>query len=635
MKIMKHMKRQIFNTMPPSPPPPPPRYINKGIAVAWLYRLAARFLKVLRSFPRWRATMMRRSLRLLVLCLALGATQANAQAADTSVNIVLGNGDYTFLPTDFPGFTGSAALYIDSLPERGTLFFEFNGVPDSLVGKTGRDNLDAQSFFPSDFLSASSHRLKYTPPTGVISSATVASFDFTIEASGVVTTATMTINLVGAFVDVDFGGGAYTFLPTDFPGFTGSAVLYIDSLPERGTLFFEFNGVPDSLVGKTGRDNLDAQSFFPSDFLSASSHRLKYTPPTDVISVTTTSFDFSIEASSVVTTATMTINLVGASTQMAASGAPTVDAAMGTAYNTNVPLTASITGVTERNGINVSTLVWKWQQADAPASGAPATSAYSDIAGATATGVTSSDFTPLAAQAGKYLRVCASFMDQFSTPASGERCSAGSLVANAPFFGDASVDDQFWVLGTALNLVLPEATGGNGAITYSLTPLTLPTGISFTASSRILSGTPTAAKVAATYTYTATDTDGDTATLTFRIETGADAAPAFAANAANAAIAEQTWLTGTAITDLTLPAATGGNGALTYALTPELPEGLSLDPATRTISGIPTAAPQSNYTWTVADADNNTASGDTASLTFSVISNLRLRLRLFLEGSLR
>ena len=141
-------------------------------------------------------------------------------------------------------------------------------------------------------------------------------------------------------------------------------------------------------------------------------------------------------------------------------------------------------------------------------------------------------------------------MDQFSTAASEERCTAGSLVANVPFFGDASVDDQIWVTGAAITaLTLPGAMFGNGTVTYTLTPA-LPTGLSFANTTRTISGTPTATAAAATYTLTATDTDSDTATLTFRIETAANATPAFATGAT---IADQSWVTHNAITSLTLP----------------------------------------------------------------------------------
>lgn len=38
------------------------------------------------------------------------------------------------------------------------------------------------------------------------------------------------------------------------------------------------------------------------------------------------------------------------------------------------------------------------------------------------------------------------------------------------------------------------------------------------------------------------------------------------------------------------PTVTGGNGALTYSLSPALPLGLSFDPATQTIWGLPLGA---------------------------------------------
>ena len=68
---------------------------------------------------------------------------------------------------------------------------------------------------------------------------------------------------------------------------------------------------------------------------------------------------------------------------------------------------------------------------------------------------------------------------------------------------------------------LPAATGGDGTLTYSLTPAA-PAGLAFDATARTLTGTPTTAQSATAYTYTATDADGDTASLTFNITVTAD-----------------------------------------------------------------------------------------------------------------
>ena len=72
-------------------------------------------------------------------------------------------------------------------------------------------------------------------------------------------------------------------------------------------------------------------------------------------------------------------------------------------------------------------------------------------------------------------------------------------------------------------LTLPAATGGDGALTYTLTPA-IP-GLTLNPTSRVLTGTPTAAATTAAHTYTATDSDDDTVTLTFNVVVAADLVP--------------------------------------------------------------------------------------------------------------
>ena len=130
------------------------------------------------------------------------------------------------------------------------------------------------------------------------------------------------------------------------------------------------------------------------------------------------------------------------------------------------------------------------------------------------------------------------------------------------------------------------------------------------------------------YTYTATDSEGS-ATLTFAIEVGVGAI-----SFGDATIDDQEWRAETEIEPLTLPAVTRGQdgastqggafatassnttlkgGALTYALTPELPKGLTFNANTRTITGTAEkAAAEAQYTYT---ADDGT---DTARLTFNI-----------------
>ena len=96
----------------------------------------------------------------------------------------------------------------------------------------------------------------------------------------------------------------------------------------------------------------------------------------------------------------------------------------------------------------------------------------------------------------------------------------------APTFAVTSIPAQNFVTGTAVDLTLPVATGGNDAIVYTLTPAIA--GLTFDAANRVLSGMPTTVAGATNYTYTAADSDanemaGDTATLTVSITVRAPA----------------------------------------------------------------------------------------------------------------
>ena len=103
----------------------------------------------------------------------------------------------------------------------------------------------------------------------------------------------------------------------------------------------------------------------------------------------------------------------------------------------------------------------------------------------------------------------------------------------------------------------------------------------------------------------------DTVTVTVR-----DATPDFG----NVEVAELSLNQGQAIEPLVLPAASGGNGALSYSLT-SLPAGLAglaFDPSTRTLSGTPPATGSFVFTYRAEDADANRTDADAASLTFQV-----------------
>ena len=164
--------------------------------------------------------------------------------------------------------------------------------------------------------------------------------------------------------------------------------------------------------------------------------------------------------------------------------------------------------------------------------------------------------------------------------------------------------------------MLPAASGGTGALTYSLVG-TLPAGLSFDAATRTLSGTPTAATDGAvSVTYIVVDEGGKAAVLIFSITVNTGMSTSFGF-AGDTVIPDQRYTAGTAIAPLVLPAASGGTGALTYRLV-GLPAGLSFDAATRTIAGTPTAATGGavEVSYIVTDGD-----GSIAFLTFNITVN--------------
>ena len=208
----------------------------------------------------------------------------------------------------------------------------------------------------------------------------------------------------------------------------------------------------------------------------------------------------------------------------------------------------------------------------------------------------------------------------------------------APDFGMGSVTDAVFAVNTAIaEFTVPAATGGNGTIVYTASGL--PTGLVFDATgsdtpgctgteAREICGTPTAIGGPTTVTITARDSDanlgaGDRATLTFTITVSSDAPPSFGSGA----VPEKAFILNTAIADFTVPAASGGNGAITYAAS-GLPTGLVFDATgtdtggcsgteAREVCGTPSVAGTGTITITADDADTNMAPGDRATLSFA------------------
>ena len=131
-------------------------------------------------------------------------------------------------------------------------------------------------------------------------------------------------------------------------------------------------------------------------------------------------------------------------------------------------------------------------------------------------------------------------------------------------------DHTYWV-GRAVNARLPAATAeGNPPVAYTLTgplptttTLTLPAGLSFDVATRRLRGTPQMTAAVAVHA----DGDGRGRRPGDLDVRGGSESGGHGADVRGADGADQTHTVGTAIPLLTFPAATGGDGGLTYTLT--------------------------------------------------------------------
>ena len=93
----------------------------------------------------------------------------------------------------------------------------------------------------------------------------------------------------------------------------------------------------------------------------------------------------------------------------------------------------------------------------------------------------------------------------------------------------------------------------------------------------------------------------------------ADFIPSFAGES----IADMRLGRGHVLEPVVLPMATGGDGGLTYTLTPELPDGLQFDSATRTLSGVPKEL-GGPWTYAYSATDSDPIGPDAASLSFTL-----------------
>jgi len=146
-----------------------------------------------------------------------------------------------------------------------------------------------------------------------------------------------------------------------------------------------------------------------------------------------------------------------------------------------------------------------------------------------------------------------------------------------------------------------QGAGGNPPYNWSVTAGSLPTGLSLNPFTGIVSGTPSSP---GTFTYNVklTDNSGNSVVKTFSTTVATSASAVLAVNSGT-------------LSDATVgssysasQSATGGTSPYTWAITSgALPDGLSMDPSTGTISGTPTTAGTSTFTVQITDSTSATA----------------------------
>ena len=154
------------------------------------------------------------------------------------------------------------------------------------------------------------------------------------------------------------------------------------------------------------------------------------------------------------------------------------------------------------------------------------------------------------------------------------------LDVSAPSFSDATGDAQTWSTGNTISNVIVPAASGTPTPSYAVRG-SLPAGLSFNASTRTISGTPTSTG-SGTITIRATNSEGSADwTVAYAI--------AMLVSFPDDPTTIQDWSIGTAISDIIIPVAASSVDP-TYAVVGSLPDGITFDAGTRTLSGTPTTS---------------------------------------------
>ncbi len=139
------------------------------------------------------------------------------------------------------------------------------------------------------------------------------------------------------------------------------------------------------------------------------------------------------------------------------------------------------------------------------------------------------------------------------------------------------------------------ASGGNGTKSYSIAP-SLPGTLTYNTSSGQVSAGTVNSVFTTTYTVTASDQVGQTSSTQFVLTSEVTPLVATVQVSSTSSFALE------AVTPFTPVTSTGGDGVVTYSISPALPAGLTFNTTTGQITGTPTAlSNQTTYTVTATD----------------------------------
>ncbi len=224
------------------------------------------------------------------------------------------------------------------------------------------------------------------------------------------------------------------------------------------------------------------------------------------------------------------------------------------------------------------------------------TSNWTNLQANTGSPATSYSHTGLSAGTTRYYQISA--INSAGTGTASNVASATTSSASTMLSFTSTVKAQRYPVGLAIrDLALPFAIGGMRPYTYTLSPETLPAGLSYDKTARTIGGTPTSVTPAQTFVWTVVDAAAAEVTVEFSLEVYR---MTFVAQ-----VNHQSYVQGELIDPLVLPAVTGGEDPIAYTIHPlPLPNGLQYEAGSRTIRGTPTQiTPPLELAYTATDAN--------------------------------